>query len=130
MPAHLLRMLQAKGVITDRGTSRISRMRRCAHCRTVILAGLDGNVLALDADVDLVPITRRGELLALVSGRVTYELSRDGRLYRRPPRRVVFGPPTSSSTVHAAHRCGEPTPAEWQAITPRPAAATTEGMPF
>ena len=121
MPEHLLRLLKDKGVITERGTSRVSRMRRCRRCRTLTLAGLDGNVLAMDADADLPPLTRRGDLLALVAGRVTYELGADGRLHYRSPRHVVHGPPTPSSSVHAAHRCGVPPPAEWLAPPPPPA---------
>ncbi len=131
MPAHLLRILQAKGVITDRGTFRTARLRRCSACRVPVLAGLDGDVLALDVDVDVVPLSRRGELSALVDGRATYELASGGRLHRRRPRQVVHGSPSGASTTHAVHQCDRPVPAAWTIPTPPARLATaTKEMPF
>ena len=101
----------------------------CAPCWTYTLAGIDADVAGLPVAVDNFPLSRQGELLAVVAGRAVYALDIRGELHRRD--RWALRRP-SKEPVLAEHRCGQPLPAAWLApATPRPRPSTSdEGMPF
>ena len=86
-------MLIAKGVMTERGTTRRARIGFCKRCKTKVIQGLDADVCALDVDLDL-------ELDE--SARVKYTLSTVGRkqidIYRG-------GPIPSWRILLSEHRC-------------------------
>lgn len=87
---------------------------RCGKCRREIITGPDANVAGINADADVDPISRTGELWAVVEGRRTYELDTAGRLHHRTAKAVIFGGVGIFSTLHSAHRCA-PVPATWLA---------------
>ena len=94
----------------------------CPICWADLLVGLDGNVAAFDGIADAAPLTRMGELLAVVAGRLVYE-DDAGRLYRRD--RWMLR--DTVGKVVAEHRCWEPVPAHWiEKTPPRPAPADKE----
>lgn len=81
----------------------------CPRCQALTLTGY---AEGLHARVDPTPITPRGELAVLLTGRATYTLSREGLIERDADRiagRSLHGP------VLPAHRCGQPIPAEHHA---------------
>ena len=104
--------------------SRSSSRHQCHKCGAHIRSGLDADVLAFVARVDDEPVTRQGELLAILNGRRTYSLE-GGRLYRRERHHLQI----PARAPYAQHRCWEPFPAPWLAPAPRPAAAT-DAPPF
>lgn len=88
--------------------SRVASQSACHKCGAHIRSGLDADALAFVARVDDEPLTRQGELLAIVNGRKTYSLEGQ-RLYRRDLHHIK----RPADTVHAAHRCWEPMPLAW-----------------
>lgn len=99
--------------------SRNSSQSVCHKCGAHIRSGLDADALAFVARVDDDPVTRQGELLAILNGRRTYSLE-GGRLHRRYSHHLQIAP----RAPYVEHRCWEPFPATWLAPTPRTAAAT------
>lgn len=94
--------------------SRNATKTTCRKCGAHVRDGLDNDALALVARVDDEPLTRYGELLAVIDRRKTYSLEA-GRLYRRHLHHL--GKPAAH--VYAQHRCWELMPAAW--IQPPPA---------
>lgn len=88
----------------------------CPACGAATLVGLDGDACALTATVDVRPLTRTGELLAVVDGRRTYHLA-GGRLDRRDRWRIR----TATTPVLPEHRCHAPIPDAWR-LPPAPSA--------
>ena len=86
----------------------------CWNCRSDILIGLDADMCALDARVDPWPLTKSGELLAVVSGKKTYELDIRGHLHRRSR----FQLKTVVRVMVAEHKCEEPLPKAWLDLSP------------
>ncbi len=122
-------MLVDKGVLSESGLTRNAGIRTCRTCRAQCLAGIA--ITGLDAWADLGQLHAAGELAALLAGRPTLSLFAGRQLVPRDRHWIRAYPAGAGSRpAYAAHRCGEPTPAEWQAITPRPAAPTIEEMPF
>jgi hypothetical protein len=66
--------LEDRGLWDADGTTRVARGRRCRTCREYTLAGLDANRCALPVAVDVDPLSPRGEVAAVLSGRTTYSL--------------------------------------------------------
>jgi len=99
--------------------SRVASQSACHKCGAHIRSGLDADALAFVARVDDDPVTRQGELLAIISGRRTYSLE-GGRLYRRELHHLR----TAARAPYVEHRCWEPFPANWLAPVPRLAAAS------
>lgn len=94
----------------------------CAKCRREILTGPDSDVAGMDARADSAPISRTGELWAVVEKRRTYELDATGRLHRRTAKAVIFAGVPSHSSLHSDHQCA-PVPAAWLApARPQPTA--------
>lgn len=105
MPAHVVAYLVDLGRLDADGVTRRARLTRCRRCGAMVFAGLDHDKVALAVRVDPTPLSPVGELSALLTGRVTYELSR-GDGYRIDERRAGhIGKPTKADVV-AEHACG------------------------
>lgn len=117
LPPHIRRHLQATGVLTDRGTSRRARLIECRFCRAWVVAGLDADVAAFDSSADPTPLTPTGEVLALLDGRATFDLTerRDRSELDYRDAAVITGHPADRGRVLAEHRCGLPVPTTWAA---------------
>lgn len=98
----------------------------CPMCWADLLVGLDGDAVALDAIADAAGLTRAGELLAILSGRTTYEVDARGALHRRD-RWSIRSP---RLRVVATHRCWEPMPADWMTRPTPPRRQQTQEVPF
>lgn len=100
------------------GVRRRAVTRICPTCHAHVSTGLDADMCALVATVDLAPLTIRGELAAALQGRPTYELgwtaAHGYRIERRSALRITWAPVGSPNldgrTVHAEHRCHQPLP--------------------
>lgn len=109
--------LIASGHLTETGLARRARLMRCPEpdCRDQVLAGLDDDRCALEARTDATPLSALGEALAVVEGRPTYSLRREGPgwvLDRRDHHRIAWAPAGSQPRhdVVRQHRCGTPPP--------------------
>jgi hypothetical protein len=100
----------------------------CAQCWTYTLTGADGDRCALNATVDNSPLSRTGELLAVVAGRQVYALDIAGALHRRD--RWSIRTESTREPVLAAHVCDQPLPAAWLAPRPTATAPTSTEVPF
>lgn len=102
----------------------------CA-CGAAVLHGVDANVAGFTATADSRPLTRTGELLAVIQGRAVYDLDSRPSLHRRRAWHIRGNPPTPYRPVVAEHRCGQPLPDAWIAPTApaTPPRDTTE-VPF
>lgn len=104
--------------------SRVASQSVCHKCSAHIRSGLDADALAFVARVDDEPLSRQGELLAVISGRRTYSLE-GGRLHRREHHHLR----TPSRAPYVEHRCWEPFPATWLAPAQKPP-AVSDTPPF
>lgn len=111
------------GAITQSGLSRKAKARECRKCRAWVLAGLDGDVAAMEAIADPHYLTAVGELEALLDERTTYDLEH-GRLYRRYHWNIAKRAAGTRHLVLAQHRCQQAMPREWQ--LPRPERSSQE----
>jgi len=110
------------------------RATACHRCGHKVWIGVDNDIAAFEATVDTTPLTVIGEALAVIDGRTTYAV--DGpsrkaarRIWRRAAHRIGKPDPVFA-TLHAAHDCDKPIPAEWVATeAPTPTTATTNGEP-
>lgn len=98
---------------------------RCPHCQATTVRALDDTWCATIIEIDPVPITAHGEVLAWLAGRrtVTAEAWGGGtpRLTRRGPHQIRSRPAgTFRGDVYATHTC-------W--ATPLPAAPTAFTKP-
>lgn len=108
----------------------------CHRCGIKIWRGLDGDLLAFDAVVEVTPLTITGEAMAILSGRRTYAVDQPNR---RNARRIwrrwahqIGKPDGMGATLHAAHHCDAPIPAEWiaETVTATSTMPDPEGVPF
>lgn len=100
----------------------------CPKCRQPTLVGLSDDRAGYNVRVDPWPLTRGGELLAVVDRRTTFGRDRDGSLHRRCRWQIRA---TADRPVLAEHRCSSPLPFGWRAPTVTTTAATpTEGPMF
>lgn len=102
-------------------TTRRSFETVCQACWAYTLTGLDADALAFTVTVDDTPLTRAGELLAVLAGRSTYSRDIRGELSHRD--RYALRSP-SPDPVHATHIHDQPLPSAWLAPTPRTTAPT------
>lgn len=82
---------------------------KCLVCRADVLAGLDEDQAALAAIVDPVALSPYGEVEALIGGRKTYELRRQGQglaLWYRHHWHISRFPASDGVIVLASHKCG------------------------
>lgn len=91
--------------------SRSARAFQCPKCHAFCMRGLDDDRTAGIAIVDSRPLNAHGELIALLEGRVTYDLAWRGYRYELDFRYVdnVRGNPPGSQAgvdVVCEHRCG------------------------
>jgi len=94
------------GVITERGLTRRTTYRHCpAGCGLVLLAAQD---LGHELWCDPYPVTAKGELDALLTGRATYTRIA-GELDRRDAARIAYRS-ADHDDVFAIHVCGIPQP--------------------
>ena len=103
---HLIRA----GHVTETGATRRARIRTCPSCHEPILIGLDADSCAIEAHVDPTPLTALGEALAVVEGRWTWALRREGTRYVLDPRDhhdIAWAPAATvaRTDVLRAHRC-------------------------
>lgn len=131
MPDWLRSHLVETGVLTPSGLGRKAQLRTHHPCGIPTLRGLDADVCALEAVVDLGELSTVGEVHALLDGRRTYELNRRGELRDRRHYDIARRP-AGTVTVLADHRCASPIPAAWCVPAPSPAArqTDTEEIPF
>jgi hypothetical protein len=91
-----------------------AQLKPCKQCRITVWQGFDGEVCALLAYADVMPLSAIGEVLALLDGRRTYRLMRRGErsaLQVRDRWDIRTHPAGQSSArctydVLAQHRCG------------------------
>jgi hypothetical protein len=92
--------------------------REWCSCGAQVLKGLNDDWCAFVVRADIWPLSPYGEMLALLSGRATYDLHRHGdhyRLYARDRWNIRGRPagtlyPAWRSDVVADHVCGYPLP--------------------
>lgn len=111
---HLIR----SGHMTETGTTRKARIRRCPTCPAEILVGLDDDTCALEVHADPVPLSELGEAVALLQNRRTLHLRRDGGgwvLDRRDNHDIANRPAGTAQRLDVVgqHHCatGPPPPA-------------------
>lgn len=101
--------IEATGAVTPERISRAVSRHICRHCQSPTLRALDGDVLAFDVTVNPDPIDELGELLAIATGRRTYDaITTTGRMELEPRRPAHI--PNRRHPVLAEHRCHEPLP--------------------
>jgi hypothetical protein len=121
-PRQLKEHLIRAGHLTESGLTRAARIRPCPDCHADTLAGLDEDRCALESAVDPVPLGTLGEAVALLQGRNTLAVHRDGGRFildRRHPLQIKARPAgaTDREDVMAEHRCGAPVPDQLAAAT-------------
>ena len=98
------------------GISRNARGRPCRDCGVYVLAGLDADRCAGTAHIDPTPLSALGEAMALVAGRDTYLLRREGPGFRIDHRHrwniaaLPAGSPGQRGDIVSAHACHDPGP--------------------
>ena len=109
----------------------------CQTCRQPTINAWDDH--GIDVAIDPAPLTVRGECIAVLAGRTTWQIVPPSK--RHPAevwRRLDWhiGRPTQpGGRLHAAHVCDQPVPDDWR-LPPDPAALaithqpTDEGAPF
>lgn len=104
------------------------RATYCRDCRAPILTGLDADLCAFPAQVDVTQLNALGEAMAQLDGRATYAFTSYGvaKLTRRTASAIArypAGAPGSlAPQILAEHRCGHRTP---QPLTAEPIATRT-----
>lgn len=106
--AWLQPILDARGVTNPDGVSRRARVTHCRKCGGHIIRGLDSDPCGMAVTTDVTPIDETGELLAILTGRGTFQLSWRGDRYEVDPRSggQISHTPPSTITAVAEHRCG------------------------
>jgi hypothetical protein len=113
IPAWLRRHLHDTGAMVD-GVTRRARIQTCPRCHRVVIRGLTDEPCSTLATADPTPLSNLGEALALMQGRVTYDLAyRGGRLELddRDDFHIKGSPPETpnwwraNADVLAEHRC-------------------------
>jgi hypothetical protein len=125
IPPWLARHLEDSGVLSPDGATRAARASRCTRCGALTLRGLDADVGAFTAVIDIDPTTAVGEVLALATRRWTYFLLREANssgkriwtINRREPTRIAANRPDH---IMVEHRCGQPLPKAPQPPAPKP----------
>jgi hypothetical protein len=93
---------------------RSARSTSCRKCGAPVMVGLDNDSCAMTAVVDTYPLSAAGEVVALLSGRVTYSLTWAAKRYEidyRDSWRIDGHPPgeTAGVDIVVNHECGTPT---------------------
>ena len=85
--------------------ARAATLRPCRTCRGTVLAGLDSDSAGIPVYCDPTPLSEMGEAVALLQGRITYDLlpSKTGReLHQRTPHFIAK---PRRYSVFATHKC-------------------------
>jgi hypothetical protein len=90
------------------GATRAAGIRLCPKCRAPILTGLDADMCALTVRVDPTPLTELGEAVALLQGRMTYNLASGPSRKELDQREAHHIGAPRKSPVLAQHRCHQP----------------------
>ncbi|MEU8035694.1 hypothetical protein [Streptosporangium sp. NPDC049078] len=113
------------------GNLRAASISLCARCSKPILRGLDDERAALPARVDITPVDEFGEALALIQGRMTYDLIGGAQKKELELRYEWHINKPRRYPVHAAHKCWTPplatAPSQVPAILTE---AETDDIPF
>lgn len=109
---HLIRA----GYMSETGSTRRLRLRSCRGCGEKVANGLDDVICAFEVDADPVPLSPLGEALAMLEGRRTVAVHREGDRYvldQRDAEHVAKRPAGSGTRedVLRLHSCGTPPPA-------------------
>jgi hypothetical protein len=80
IPAWLRRHLAQTGTMID-GVTRSARIQTCKTCHRTVIRGFTDEPCSILAAADLTPLSNLGEAVALMQGRMTFDLTyRGGRL--------------------------------------------------
>lgn len=119
IPTWLRRHLAETGTMIE-GVTRRARIHTCRKCGAAVLRGFTEEPCSIATTCDPLPLSNLGEAMALLQGRMTFDLARRaGRLELdlREQDHIQGSPPESPgwyrarSDVVAAHRChSEPLP--------------------
>ena len=132
LPAHVIRKLEDAGAVDTHSAGppavRGAYMISCPRCERPVMRGLLAMPTPWKVDADPQPLSRQGEALALLAGRVTYDLSwRHGHyeLDRRGSWAWHHPDPVVGRDIVVEHRCGESVhwPTVLTALPPMTAAA-------
>lgn len=124
MPSWLVKKLESDGVLnaSEDGAwaTRAAKTTFCPHCRHPIYRGLLEMPTPWLVDVDPVPLSPEGEVLALLKGIITYTLSWVGsrhEINRRYQWQIRNHPAATLKGVDivAQHVCGQP--AKWPTMS-------------
>jgi hypothetical protein len=121
IPTWLRRHLAQTGTMID-GVTRSARIQTCKTCHRTVIRGFTDEPCSILATCDLAPLSNLGEAVALMQGRMTFDLTyRGGRLEidLREADHIQGSPPETpgwwraKSDVLAEHRCNnnDPLPA-------------------
>jgi hypothetical protein len=119
IPEWLRRQLAETGVITQ-GFTRRARPATCRMCRQPVVKGWTEEPCAVLASCDPAPLSNVGEAVALLQGRMTFDLARRGGRYEldlRESDHIHGSPPERpdqwrrAGDVLAQHRCPTDPPA-------------------
>ena len=92
---------------------RKAHITYCQTCRQPIIAGLDRDVAATLARCEIGRILPDHEPAAIATGRATYNLDNEQKLWHRHPFQTATGHTPHGEPILAAHQCGQPLPAVW-----------------
>lgn len=116
VPQRLAQHLINAGHWDVNSVGRNARGRRCRDCGDWVLAGLDGDRCAEAVHVDPTPLSALGEAMALIAGKGTYALRREGPAFRIDHRHrwaiaaKPAGTPGQRYDVVASHACSDTGP--------------------
>lgn len=100
---------------------RRAHLYKCRDCGAPILKGLDNDKLAFSATTEIAPITRAGEITAILNRHRTYDLINGSLYYREPPHLKTW--PTTD--VVRTHDCAKPLDPTHTKRAARPTTQTT-----
>lgn len=115
IPEYLWRQITTKTGVDHREVSRNARRIACPRCHAWTLRGLDSDMCAIDARVDLVPLSPVGEVVALLANLGTWRLTRSANKWRLDPRdpetiKAVPAGTVIGGDVVPRHECGRSWP--------------------
>jgi len=89
----------------DHLISRKARLSKCAKCHCMVLIGIDEGIAE---EVDPIPLTTVGEVLAVMDRRKTFGFTVAGVIYHRNAGRMKTDARWKLPIIVAKHKCGMP----------------------